>query len=97
MIPGRIGMSLTGGLDTRMIMAHARRPPETFPCYTFGSMYRDSFDVKVARKVAKICKQKHFTIKVERDFYRSFRALQRKQYISQMAILMLRVVQRNYI
>ncbi|MFX0136120.1 MAG: hypothetical protein ACFFDN_20940, partial [Candidatus Hodarchaeota archaeon] len=46
-----VGMSLTGGLDTRIIMAHANRPPESFPCYTFGSMSRDSFDVKVARKI----------------------------------------------
>jgi asparagine synthase (glutamine-hydrolysing) len=73
-----IGMSLTGGLDTRMIMAHARRLPETFPCYTFGSMYRDSFDVKVARKVAGVCKQNHFTIKVDKTFLSQFAYLAEK-------------------
>ena len=74
----RIGMSLTGGLDSRMIMAHANRPAETFPCYTFGSMYRDGFDVKVAREVARICKQKHFTIKVDRGFLSNFPELAEK-------------------
>ena len=67
-----VGMSLTGGLDTRMIMAHACRRSESLPCYTFGSMYRDSFDVKVARKVAKICKQKHVTIRLNEDYLSHF-------------------------
>jgi asparagine synthase (glutamine-hydrolysing) len=65
-------MSLTGGLDTRIIMAYAHRRPETFPCYTFGSMYRDGFDVKTAQKVANICKQKHFTIKVNKEYLSEF-------------------------
>jgi asparagine synthase (glutamine-hydrolysing) len=73
-----MGMSLTGGLDTRMIMAYARMPPETFPCYTFGSMYRDSFDVVVARKVAGVCKQKHFTIRVGKGFLSKFDRLAEK-------------------
>jgi asparagine synthase (glutamine-hydrolysing) len=73
-----IGMSLTGGLDTRMIMAHAHQPAETFPCYTFGSMYRDGFDVKVARKVARICEQKHLTIKVDKEFLSQFPYLAEK-------------------
>jgi asparagine synthase (glutamine-hydrolysing) len=71
-------MSLTGGLDTRIIMAHARRPPETFPCYTFGSMYRDSFDVRIARKVAKTCRQKHFTIRVGKEYLSQFQNLAEK-------------------
>jgi len=40
-----IGMSLTGGLDIRMIMVCINQPPESLPCYTFGGMYRDSFDI----------------------------------------------------
>jgi asparagine synthase (glutamine-hydrolysing) len=78
-----IGMSLTGGLDTRMIMSHAHPLPGTLPCYTFGSMYRDGFDVKVARKVAKICKQEHYTIKVDKGFLSNFPYLSKKAiYIS---------------
>jgi asparagine synthase (glutamine-hydrolysing) len=40
-----VGMSLTGGLDTRMIMAWQRRSPGNFPCYTFGGGLRDCQDV----------------------------------------------------
>ena len=32
----RIGMSLTGGLDTRAVMAWQRFPPGSLPCYTYG-------------------------------------------------------------
>ena len=36
-----IGMSLTGGLDTRMIMAWHKAAPGALPCYSFGGMFRD--------------------------------------------------------
>src|SRR5581483_403955 len=54
-----LAMSLTGGLDTRMIMAWQRSPAGALPCYTFGGIYRDCRDVIVARKVAKACQQPH--------------------------------------
>ena len=38
-------MSLTGGLDTRMIMAWQKSPPRSLPCYSFGGMFRDCQDV----------------------------------------------------
>jgi len=53
----RIGVSLTGGLDTRIIMAWRKAPPGSLPCYTFGSMYRENQDVYLARRVAEICGQ----------------------------------------
>ena len=46
-------MSLTGGLDTRMIMACRKPDPGSLPCYTFGSMFRENQDVRVARRVAR--------------------------------------------
>src|SRR5215469_6534676 len=49
----RIAMSLTAGLDTRMVMACANEPPGSLPCYTFGSMFRENQDVRNARKVAR--------------------------------------------
>ncbi len=45
-------MSLTGGLDTRMIMAWHKAAPGSLPCYTFGGKYRECRDVIVARQVA---------------------------------------------
>lgn len=68
----RIGISLTGGLDTRMIMAWQKPPPGTYPCYTFGGMFRDCRDVVVARKVARACNQPHEVIEVGEDFLSRF-------------------------
>lgn len=53
----RVGVSLTGGLDTRIIMAWRKAPAGSLPCYTFGSMYRENQDVALARRVAEICGQ----------------------------------------
>jgi asparagine synthase (glutamine-hydrolysing) len=68
----RIGMSLTGGLDTRMIMAWQKSPPGSLPCYTFGGMFRDNQDVLVARKVAHMCDQPHEVIPVGEEFLSRF-------------------------
>src|SRR5712691_2050396 len=68
----RIGMSLTGGLDTRMIMAWLKPPPASFPCYTFGGMFRDCRDVLVARQVARTRQQPHEVITVGEEFLSRF-------------------------
>jgi asparagine synthase (glutamine-hydrolysing) len=81
--PLPIGMSLTGGLDSRMIMAGLRPRPYTMPCYTFGSLYRDTFDVSVARQVAARSRQKHEVITLGETFLDDFpRHLQRAVTIS---------------
>ena len=59
-----MGLSLTGGKDSRMILAYARSPPGALPCYTFEGPYRESRDVKLAREVARICRQPFQSIKV---------------------------------
>src|SRR5262245_46837364 len=68
----RIGMSLTGGLDTRMIMAWQKPLPGSLRCYTFGGMFRDCRDVLVARDVARVCGQSHEVIPVGADFLSRF-------------------------
>ncbi len=68
----RVGVSLTGGLDTRIIMAWRKAPPESLPCYTFGSRYRDNQDVRLARKVAQICGQSHQVITTGKEFLSRF-------------------------
>src|SRR5437867_528118 len=70
--PERTGMSLTGGLDTRMIMAWQKPPPGSLPCYTFGGMFRDCRDVLVARQVARECGQSHDVIPVGEEFLSRF-------------------------
>jgi len=69
---GPMGISLTGGLDSRMIMACIDFERYEMPCYTFGSKYRDTFDVKVSRKVAAACNQKHGTIVLGDEFLKRF-------------------------
>jgi asparagine synthase (glutamine-hydrolysing) len=67
-----IGMSLTGGQDTRLIMAWRKAASESLPCYTFGGMFRDCQDVVLARRVAKVCGQSHEVIKVGDEFLSRF-------------------------
>ena len=71
----KIGMSLTGGLDGRMIMACNSRPSIDLSCYTFGSSYRDCTDVSIARDVARACGQTHEVIDVGDAFTARFAEL----------------------
>ena len=73
-----IGMSLTGGVDGRMIMAWANRPPNSFSCYSFGGMIRECNDVKIARHVAEICRQPYQVIPLHSEFLAQFPALAEK-------------------
>jgi len=68
----RVGLSLTGGLDTRMIMAWWKVPPGSVPCYTFRGMYNDCQDAIIARRVAKVCQQPHCEIPVGQEFLARF-------------------------
>lgn len=70
--PEPVAVSLTGGLDTRMIMAWHKAAPGTLPCYSFGGMYRDSRDVTVARRVAKACGQPHQVLTAGNEFLSRF-------------------------
>lgn len=67
-----VAMSLTGGLDTRMIMAWQDCAPGSLPCYTFGSMLRENHDVRVARRVAAACDQPFQTITAGKEFLARF-------------------------
>jgi len=67
-----VAMSLTGGLDTRMILAWHKPMPGSLPCYSFGSMFRDSQDVFLARRIARARNQSHRVIPVGGDFLSHF-------------------------
>jgi asparagine synthase (glutamine-hydrolysing) len=70
--PEQIGISLTGGLDSRIIMSWVKAAPGSLPCYSFGGTFRDSEDVMIARKVARACGQKHEVISVGDEFLAQF-------------------------
>jgi asparagine synthase (glutamine-hydrolysing) len=83
----RIGMSTTGGLDTRIIMAWHKAEPNTLPCYTWGSMYRDHEDVKLARRVAKVCRQPYQVITAGQEFLSQFaHYAERSVYLSDACV-----------
>ena len=67
-----VAMSLTGGLDGRLIMAWAGNPAKSVPCYTFGGSYRECADVQVAKRVALACRQRHHIIRVDSAFLGDF-------------------------
>ncbi len=67
-----LAVSLTGGLDTRMIMAWQKAPAGSLPCYSFGSMYRNCQDVIMGRRVAEACRQPHSVITVADEFLSRF-------------------------
>jgi asparagine synthase (glutamine-hydrolysing) len=78
-----VGLSLTGGVDSRMILAWAPRLAGTLPCYTWGGKYRDCADVKIAQRTAKLCRQPHNTILVGAEFLSQFHDLAEKAvYVS---------------
>lgn len=68
----RIGATFTGGLDTRVIMAWAKFPPSSIPGYTFGGMFRECEDVRVGRRIARLCRQPHEVIEVGKEFLARF-------------------------
>lgn len=67
-----VGVSLTGGLDSRMIMAWRHGASKELPCYSFGGMYRDCQDVAIARRVAAACGQPHQVIPLAQEFLSQF-------------------------
>jgi asparagine synthase (glutamine-hydrolysing) len=67
-----VGMTLTGGLDTRLIMAWHRPAPSSLRCYTYGGMLRECQDVQLARLVAKLRGQTHEVLTVGDEFLAKF-------------------------
>jgi asparagine synthase (glutamine-hydrolysing) len=79
----RASVSLTGGVDSRMILAWSGAEEGSVPTYTFGGRYRECADVKVAREVARRCGQPHQVISLGRDFLSAFPSMaERAVYIS---------------
>jgi asparagine synthase (glutamine-hydrolysing) len=68
----QMGIAMTGGLDTRVILALHPPAPGSLPSYTFGGPFRESQDVRVGRKIASICGQPHRVIEVSNGFLNHF-------------------------
>ncbi len=66
----RLAISLTGGLDTRLMIA-ASRDARGLPAYTFAGN-RDTFDVRQARHVAEATGLKYQVMRLGEDFLKTF-------------------------
>ena len=67
-----VGMSVTGGLDTRMIMAWGKCSPGSLRCYSFAGPYHNSQDVILAKQVTKAWGQSLQVIPVGDEFLSRF-------------------------
>jgi asparagine synthase (glutamine-hydrolysing) len=68
----RIGISLTGGLDSRMIMACRPREQQNAVCYTFSGERAKTLDDRLAARVAKACGLEHQLLRIGADFFSDF-------------------------
>jgi asparagine synthase (glutamine-hydrolysing) len=70
----RIGLALTGGFDTRMIMA-CRPGTQAKPvCYTFAGAHGKTLDDKIAMRVAAASGLEHHLLRLQPDFFSDFAA-----------------------
>jgi len=78
-----IGFSITGGLDTRMILACLADEVSNLGCYTYGAASGDTLDVRIGREVATLLGFSHRTLRVDNRFVAEFQNyLDRSIYIS---------------
>jgi asparagine synthase (glutamine-hydrolysing) len=63
-----LGISLTGGLDTRMIMACLPSDAAAPPCYTYAAAVGDTLDVRIGRRVAAMGGLVHHALRVPATF-----------------------------
>ena len=68
----RIGISLTAGLDSRMIMACLSKDAQKPVCYTFAGPRQDTLDARLAGQVAKACGLQHEILRLGTDFFSNF-------------------------
>ncbi|MCG7851773.1 MAG: asparagine synthase-related protein [Methanosarcinaceae archaeon] len=69
---GMIGLSTTGGLDTRMILANLGAEKSRVHCFSFDGPYRENLDVSIGRRVARAQGLPHTTIRITDDFFKQF-------------------------
>jgi asparagine synthase (glutamine-hydrolysing) len=70
----KVGVALTGGLDTRMIMACRPQNADRMACYTFSGNNGLTLDDKIAARIAAASNLEHNLLRLERDFFSCFSA-----------------------
>ena len=69
---GKVGISLTGGLDTRMIMACLPVINSSYTCYTFAGANELTLDSRLAGKIAASLGLEHHALRIGPDFLQHF-------------------------
>jgi asparagine synthase (glutamine-hydrolysing) len=64
----QIGVSVTGGLDTRMLMALLCEEGPRPVCYTYAGLEGETLDVRIGREVARACGCEHQVLRVDGKF-----------------------------
>jgi asparagine synthase (glutamine-hydrolysing) len=79
----QVALSLTAGLDTRALLADAKQQRLSLPCYTFGGLWGETFDIRAARRLAGMSNLTHEVIRINERFLREFPNYARKSvYVS---------------
>lgn len=72
---GAEGISLTGGFDTRMIMACLAESESKPVCYTFGGQRGETLDARLSARIARHCGLQHQVLRIGPDYFPNFGAL----------------------
>jgi asparagine synthase (glutamine-hydrolysing) len=67
-----VGFDFTGGQDTRLIAACLPDYYRRRKTITFGSMYRNSRDVRIGKKVSDLCGFEHHTLRINKEFLNDY-------------------------
>ncbi len=67
-----IGISLTGGLDTRMILACMPPIAPAPVCYTFGGQTQETLDARIGARVARAKGLDHHLLRINEEFVSHF-------------------------
>jgi asparagine synthase (glutamine-hydrolysing) len=70
----RLGISLTAGLDTRLIMAARPKMIRQPICYTYDGPSGETLDTRLAARIADVCGMDHEVCRISADFFSDFSA-----------------------
>ena len=68
----RLGISLTAGLDTRMIVAARPTMSQQPVCYTYDGPSSETLDSQIAAQIARVCGMHHEVLRIGADFFSEF-------------------------
>jgi asparagine synthase (glutamine-hydrolysing) len=70
--PARLGLALTGGLDSRIVLAARPAASAGLRAYTFGAPSGETYDSRIARRLAAAAGVEHSIVRLRPDFFSDF-------------------------